>query len=682
MDLEDNIVGDEKMKIFNIFKEKLTNPNHSKGLNAFSDKFNINDYYDLLEKIVKDNVSNNDNEEEVEKDVAYANDFIEVTNELHKLYDGTYKNINQLLQNIDATGFEVMSYALANDNRNLYIIYHKYLDTIKKLRNKYIDLSDLVGFKLESSATKGKYIEGRAALEGSTDTLNALINYLRYFSSKQFAKTNTLNDNFAGSVMGILSIANTYVGVKSMYDTALYEGGFARCYRDREMLSFFFDNFNHKNLLLQKAGDIMMQQRIVHVAAQRHHSEPFFLKYFSGRGINTLDNKNGKIEITIGNTPNYELINCEKDFENTLLAYYEYLQDEPLPKIGNILSSEVFAIWYVLQYIAQKILVNIDSSGSIYKKEDFGKVPQTIAKEHLINIIKQLTIFERQKIESCLQMFVSTTNKRSYVWTAPLYDVGDSLLFPLFPILHPQDVNLVDYVLSNGGVNLDIRGKWMERYALKHLQDHHGKYECMFWGARKFKKSGNDSYEEIDLLVSLKLIVVVCELKCIHYSMEPSNYREAWKRLKVGCEQVLRKAEFVKNNIGTFKELGDYSSKEILPVVITNYPTFTGFSHNGVFITDIHSFLAYMEDGVITLRSSGSDGLNTLLKTSYLYDDEDQFSNNLYSYLSNNPIKDIICKRLEVKEFSLDKFYDNVTFSQMVANFKNNPELNIDNSPE
>ena len=40
------------------------------------------------------------------------------------------------------------------------------------------------------------------------------------------------------------------------------------------------------------------------------------------------------------------------------------------------------------------------------------------------------------------------------------------------------------------------------------------------------------------------------------------NYAEALKRLIEGCEQAIRKADFVKNNPQYFNTLGDYSSKQ------------------------------------------------------------------------------------------------------------------------
>lgn len=55
---------------------------------------------------------------------------------------------------------------------------------------------------------------------------------------------------------------------------------------------------------------------------------------------------------------------------------------------------------------------------------------------------------------------------------------------------------------------------------------------------------GNE--EEIDILIAMKNVILVADAKCIHYSVEPINYSEAWGKQKEGCEQVIRKMAFVK----------------------------------------------------------------------------------------------------------------------------------------
>ena len=43
----------------------------------------------------------------------------------------------------------------------------------------------------------------------------------------------------------------------------------------------------------------------------------------------------------------------------------------------------------------------------------------------------------------------------------------------------------------------------------------------------KYGVQGNE--EEIDVLISMKNVVLVADAKCVHYSVEPINYAEALK---------------------------------------------------------------------------------------------------------------------------------------------------------
>lgn len=86
--------------------------------------------------------------------------------------------------------------------------------------------------------------------------------------------------------------------------------------------------------------------------------------------------------------------------------------------------------------------------------------------------------------------------------------------------------------------------------------------------------------------------------------------------------------------------------------MITNYPTFTGFSHNGVFIIDSHSFLSYMKSGIMTMRQLSFDG-SSILSMKKFYNSEEQFSDNFKKFLSDNPIKHEFLKRIYIHDLPL-----------------------------
>lgn len=177
----------------------------------------------------------------------------------------------------------------------------------------------------------------------------------------------------------------------------------------------------------------------------------------------------------------------------------------------------------------------------------------------------------------------------------------------------------------------------------------------------------------------MKNTILIADAKCIHYSVEPHNYAEARERLEDGCKQVLRKMEFVKNNCDLFGDLGDVATKTIIPFVITNYPTFSGFSYNGVYIIDSHSFLAYMHSGIMTCRSIDLTS-NTIVSMKRFYNNEDEFSDAFISYLSDNPMKKELLKRIYIHNLPMPRIFKSWSIYSKSAQVKNNPIFNISNN--
>ena len=160
--------------------------------------------------------------------------------------------------------------------------------------------------------------------------------------------------------------------------------------------------------------------------------------------------------------------------------------------------------------------------------------------------------------------------------------------------------------------------------------------------------------------------------------MEPMNYADAWNRLKEGCEQAVRKAEFVKMHPQYFPELGDYSQKKFITFVVTNYPTFTGFSHNGVYVIDSHSLLAYLKGGYMTMRQLGLDG-DPVLGAKRFYHTESQYCNNFEDFLKENPIKAEFKNRLYIHDLPIMAGVEPWKVIAKCAQLRTDPQFDISN---
>ena len=316
-----------------------------------------------------------------------------------------------------------------------------------------------------------------------------------------------------------------------------------------------------------------------------------------------------------------------------------------------------------------------DYDVELFKREDFSVVPSKIRKDSLIDYVVKLTNIKASKVKMVISKMEADWKRFNDIWTSMIYPAGDYYLLPFYPILYSSPYNVIDQMMLRGGVDLDNRGKLFEKYLYKQLTEKKTSYTIHCLKAGIYGEKGDS--EEIDVVVGMKNVVLVADAKCIHYSVEPINYAEAWGRLEEGCEQAIRKADFVRNHPEFFDALGDTSNKKFIPFVITNYPTFTGFSHKGVYVIDSHSFLAYMQGGYITMREMGMNE-DPVIAAKRFYQNENQYSDNFESYLQRNPIKEIFKKRIYIRELPLmpdsTSTYKVISKSVEVVN---DPQFNI-----
>ena len=176
---------------------------------------------------------------------------------------------------------------------------------------------------------------------------------------------------------------------------------------------------------------------------------------------------------------------------------------------------------------------------------------------------------------------------------------------------------------------------------------------------KTFSEPGGRS-EEIDLVLSLKHVVLIGEAKCIKHAIESRQYHDSIQRLKQGAGQVMRKAEFLRDNPGLLNaSVGNVEGKDIIPVVLTNLPLFSGLTFGVVPIVDFSVFDSYISSGKLSkskiVNANGTTDTQEVSAKHY-YRNEDEFSMNLRSYLNNPlPIQELSRRfRLENVQITLD----------------------------
>jgi hypothetical protein len=226
-------------------------------------------------------------------------------------------------------------------------------------------------------------------------------------------------------------------------------------------------------------------------------------------------------------------------------------------------------------------------------------------------------------------------------WQRPFLPSDEDLLVPFLTTVAPVTYYLIDYWLESGGYKLEKRGKALENHVKANIGKHLTKkgYSFHIPTANRFRIPSG-AYEEIDLLLVLKDIVVIAEIKCIRYPMEPFDYHFSYNRLSEGAAQVNKKTDFLIAHTEELKPItGDISGKKIVRAVITNYPIFTGCIIDDVPVMDFYLFEGYMLYNRIIHFTSYSENkqiVNEREGANVLYNTEAEFCANLDDYLRNN----------------------------------------------
>lgn len=658
-------------EFFNAYKQYIINHPRKVEYKPSHSEYDGSKLYDVYQKI--DPTIHGS-----EEDVVAINDFVQFSNYLHGLYADLYTRISSSYKHLNLKGLEISEYIIAGLNRELKVIWNKKQSNMSKVDKGTYYSIDLMNFKLESPFPEIGLVNARASLESFTDSANLILNYLRHFLGEDFTSELFNPQEFAGRIRSSMQISQVAVVIKHSYDDILYNGGYVSIDNLKKLVTFDYDN--HYNLKLILAGDMMFSERRLQVMSQlrEQNIKLRLYKYVTNYRIKRAKVTHGCITLDFGQGNPKEHKHIVTDMQSAIDAYYEFLNGATiLPNFGNSTIDEVISVWCAIQYIALYVNTNINYDITINTREDFSSVPSKILKKDLIAYIEKLTGIKSKKIMFALGAIEVDWNKFNDIWTSMLYPVDEYYLLPFFPIMYSSPYNVIDRLLQRGGFNLEDRGKQFEKYLYNKLIQTQTPFPITCMPTGKYGSNGNE--EEIDILISMKNAVLVADAKCIHYSIEPINYSEAWERLVDGCEQVIRKIEFIKNNAQYFSGLGDYSSKKFVPFVVTNYPTFTGFSHKGVYVIDSHSFLSYMLCGIMTMRQLTMKG-DPILALKHFYYDEDQYSNNFQKYLSENPMKQEFLKRIYIHNLPLTPENDGWKIISKSALLQNNPIFNISNS--
>lgn len=659
------------MKLFEAFKHYIKKHSQESAYKPTTDFYDAAKLKEVLHKIYDSKPEVN--AEEMQKVI----DFIDISTYFHNLHKEFYSAVQRRLADFNLKGEDIIEFFIAILNKEYKTITEMIKEaSFSRPRGSYL-YQDMANQKLK--APDGSKLDVKAVMEGATDATSMLCNFMRFHLSEEYVNKGADPDYFTANVRDLFQMADIMATFKHSYDDVLYDHTYVKMNTLRQTIEFDYENY--RNEKLKALGHMILGERIMHVDCQLRESgkKSLIEKYVTNYRVKRVHVNDGFVTLEFGQGDPKRHSEIAKETQAAIDSYYEFLDlNMKLSGLGDITVAEALGIWNALQYVCHEINDNVrwDMKKVIYTRDEMGGIPRKIKTADMIGYLSKLTGLKQNKITPVIEALEVNWERYNYIWTSPIYKIKDYYCLPFYPIIHSMPYNIIENLLKKGGYDLDKRGPDFEQYVYHQIDDAKHQYGLTCKMAKRY----GSQKEEIDLIVALRDVVVLAEAKCIHYSMEPLNYGQAWDRLVKGAEQALKKADYMRKHPELFEDLGDVGQKKIIPVVLTNYPIFSGFEHKGVYVIDSHSFISYFNAGYITMRKM-SVNANPIRKAKFFYRNETEFSSQFEGYLQDGPVKSIHMKKMEIVEIPLLPQIEPWKCTAKTAVYKGDPGFDISNGP-
>lgn len=612
------------------------------GMNPYSDKYSPN----LIASELKKYDFNKLTSENIESISILLT--LESLNTQFKSY---YKYLTKTIKDSKFSIDQYLSVSVGFVNGN-YSNVTKVLS--ESLPNEY-SIIDISEFSIKSIDKSIGNVNAISGLEAQIDDLNNTVSHLRYFKN-EFNEKNIVqpkldkeslikeSDNVGNAILN----TSIYNAVKFAFEKTIWNDGNIKLDREKQEI---YMGLNTIDLGIHRTG-VARLRRLVQQFSMYAHTSKYLLSHFQNE-INTNKENQKRIKNIkfVGGAIKYKLAKGnEKEYLDTymttyseIVSFYSFILDKQLPSHNTLTVLDCIKLVAHLKLFFQNVAKNLNAEFENKRFIKFVDIPSKIHRSELRDYLTEKYNGQRSKVINFLSLISQELNNRISFWRKPLLKNEEYYYVPLLSITSPNLCYLIDEILESGGFNLDIRGEFFEEFIATELKNdlYKKKYFHKLYSSIKVYKG--KKFEEIDLIIELKEIILLAEVKCIKYSMTGRDYASATKTLNKAAKQVKRKAQFIDKYKGAFDNIKlDINKKPILLAIINQYPLFTGTIIDGVPVLDFAILESYFKSGEYGQAKMEANEIQTVKSIKY-YHNESTFNKNLKDYLiSPIPIRGLL----------------------------------------
>lgn len=603
----------------------------SPEFNPFNDKYDIN----TIKKFLHEEFDLYSKEDENEKLLQTSlNTLI-----LSPIFIESYKFFKKAIIESKLSFEEMLQLLISIGNRD-YLIISKTINKGLKTNNE-LHLTDVLNVEIKSLDKSIGNINAIFSSEAIIDSLNVCLNFLKNFSENKRIEFTSPEINSINCILNLYTKGNIFSGIKDAYDECIWNNGYVEKIENVKRLNLKF--FNERALKLKYVGNFRFQRNIFS-----------FTTFYDQINENTLIHiQESKLKIKIksvsyvNNYIKYELCDGIDEEEHEwefrkfceILAFYPFIDNVNFPKDKKLTLFKVLIIFNLIQHLINKVIkLNIVEDENI-NLSYFNKYLFKIRKNDLLKYLEKRSSIPTKSISNFLNYLenIVTENNRLNFWQKPLIFYNGNYYFPLTSILHPLVTYMCDNWLEFGGFELKNRGPYLERYLRNEIKETLLRKKYFFEIPSRSRFYVKNKFEEIDLVIELKKIIIIAEVKCIKYPLSSRDYYNSEKVLRNAAIQIERKEKFLKENSINFKEdIRGIEVKKIVKLIITNYPFFTGIHFKGIPVVDLFLVESYFKAGKISnvkFTYDNNEVAEEELSEIIFYNNEDEFNDNFESHM-------------------------------------------------
>lgn len=508
--------------------------------------------------------------------------------------------------------------------------------------------------RLEPLGPWGTPVNRQAYIEAMVSSLTLPLRFL--IRGRSIGNPKADSENTIAELMRHVQLAATYAQLETLWLECLWNGWYIDTASDVVIRSG--DLRHHANCAVGAfRGGVLMSEKLIHL--MQCWSDPAFQDIKAGiiaRSRHIEVNRKGRLKV-------YPLRRARAKLPraldvNLLVAeerYWRELMTRPLPNMKDVTIRQVLEAWRVMMEIGESL------QGLLNTQQTVTSVGSLVSghghKLKRADLLKALGRVDPSKSALFLEHFTFDGRERIDPWLHPLLQIGEEYVVIVSSLNHSNPVRLVEHWMAVGGLDLGERGKLFEQHV--HTSVAAACRSSRFSPSCEVATAGleftpcvdvpviGETKEQIDLAFRLGGTVLICEDKCCVYPVEPRDRYHYFKRIRIGREQVSRKAKFVRAHLSEFMRLyfpayrEDISAVRVVPLVITNLAFGSGSrSADSVPVADLVMLTRYLDEGVFTPHAEFSldDGLKPQGKPTPLYRTKREFENNIVPFVSEPPL--------------------------------------------